>query len=135
MRVVMTSLALAALCACNKPADTNVAMDANMDHANMAMAAPMQIKATTWELTDNGKAIQESIDGNGNYIATSGTEHIDHGTARMVDGKPCFTSAMNKDGEICWTNPNVEIGQSAETTSDKGQKLTVKRVEYVEKTM
>lgn len=145
MRVVMISLAVLALAACNKPAETNVAdanatdanvaMDANMDHANMATPAAFDIKGTSWEFTQNGKAMQESIDADGKYIATAGTEHIDHGTAVMKDGKACFTSAMDKDGEICWTDPMLEPGQSGKTTSDKGQVLDIKRVDYVAKTM
>jgi hypothetical protein len=49
----------------------------------------------------------------------------------MKDDKACFTSAMDKEGEVCWTTQAVEIGQSMDTTSDKGKKLTVKRVAYV----
>jgi len=45
--------------------------------------------------------MQESVDANGNYIITSGAEHIDHRTAVMKDGKACFTSAMTKEGEEC----------------------------------
>ena len=85
--------------------------------------------------TEDGKPMVESIDADGNYIANAGTEHADHGTAVMKDGKACFTSAMNDEGEVCWTNPNLEVGQSGETTSDKGEKLTVKRIEYVALTM
>ena len=53
----------------------------------------------------------------------------------MKDGKACFTSAMTKDGEVCWTDPTVAVGQSVNTTSDKGEKLTVTRVAYVPLTM
>lgn len=147
MRVVMTSLAVLALCACSKPADNAVA-DANlatadgnadmnmaMNTANMAMSAAFDIKGTSWEFTQKGKAMQESIDEKGNYIAVSGKEHVDHGTATMKDGKACFTSAMTKEGEVCWTDPKTEVGQSGITTSDKGEKLTVKRVDYVARTM
>lgn len=143
MRVVMTSLAVLALCACSKPADNAVA-DANlatvdgnadMNATNMAMPAAFDIKGTSWEFTQKGKAMQESIDEKGNYIAVSGKEHVDHGTATMKDGKACFTSAMTKEGEVCWTDPKTEVGQSGETTSDKGEKLTVKRVGYVARTM
>jgi hypothetical protein len=65
----------------------------------------------------------------------SGKEHIDHGTAVMKGGKACFTSAMDKEGEVCWTDPMVAIGGSGETTSDKGEKITVKRTDYVPLTM
>ena len=142
MRIVMTSLVVLALMACSKPAETsneaNVA-DANMstdaataDANAMATPAAFEIAGTSWEFTMDGKAQTETIDASGNYVAWSGAEHIDHGTAVMKDGKACFTSAMTKDGEVCWTDPKVEVGQTGETTSDKGEKLTVKRIAYTE---
>ena len=113
MRTVTTSLAVLVLVACGKPAETtndmnaadaNVTMDANtsMD-TNMAAPAGFQINETSWEFTRKGKATTESVDANGNYVAWSGDEHIDHGTAVMKEDKVCFTSAMDKEGEICWT--------------------------------
>src|SRR5436190_13733013 len=142
MRIVMTSLAVLMLVACSKPAETtndanvadaNVAMDANMAmDANVAAPAEFQINETTWEFTRKGEATTESVDAGGNYVAWSGDKHIDHGTAVMKDGKACFTSAMDKEGEVCWTTSPVEIGQSMETLSDKGETLTVKRVAYAE---
>jgi predicted transcriptional regulator len=140
MRIVMTSLAVLALMACNKPAETtteniaeeNMATDTNAVDANaMATPAAFQLNETTWELTDDGKNITESIDASGNFVAWSGSEHVDHGTSVMKDGKACFTSAMDKKGEVCWTTQPVEIGQSMDTTSDKGEKLTVKRVAFM----
>ena len=141
MRIVMTSLAVLALVACSKPAETtndmntadaNMAMEANATaDANMATPAGFQINETSWEFTQDGKAQTESIDASGNYVAWAGNEHIDHGTAVMKDDKACFDSAMDKEGETCWTTSPTEIGQSFETTSDKGEKLTVKRVAFV----
>jgi len=140
MRIVMTSLAVLALMACNKPAETttenvaeeNMAMDANAMDANaMATPAAFQLNETTWEFTMDGKAQTETIDASGNYVAWAGNEHIDHGTSVMKDGKACFTSAMDKEGEVCWTTQPTEIGQSMDTTSDKGDKLTVKRVAFM----
>ena len=126
--------AVAMLAACQKseapPADNAASAEANA--VTETPAAIMSLLGTSWEFTRDGKAIQESIDSNGNYIANSGTEHIDHGTYAAVDGKQCFTSAMTDEGQVCWTAPaNMEIGESADITSDKGEKLTVKRVEYV----
>jgi len=141
MRKVMVSLAVLALVACNKPAETtndmnavdeNAAMETNAADANMAMPAAFEIKGTSWEFTRNGKATTESVDATGNYVAWSGAEHIDHGTAVMKDDKACFTSAMDKEGEICWTTAPTDVGQSFDTTSDKGEKLTVKRIAYAE---
>jgi ABC-type glycerol-3-phosphate transport system substrate-binding protein len=132
---ILTATACLALAGCSKPAEAPA--DANADAANEAVAAAFEIKETSWEFTDpeTKKLIFESVDANGNYIANAGAEHFDHGTAVMKDGKACFTSAMDDEGEVCWTNPNVEVGQSGETTSDKGEKLTVKRVEYKPLTM
>lgn len=93
------------------------------------------INETSWEFTRDGKPMQESVDAEGNYIINSGTEHIDHGKAVMKDGKACFTSAMTKEPEECWTDPKVAVGETGETTSDKGEKLTVKRVAYAALTM
>jgi hypothetical protein len=128
--------AIAALAACSRQAAPT---DANMATANEVAATPVpaafSINETSWEYTRDGKPRQESIDAGGNYIITSGAEHIDHGTAVMKDGKACFTSAMTKEGEVCWTDPKLEVGASGETVSDKGEKLHLKRVAYVPKTM
>jgi hypothetical protein len=135
----MCSLAVLALVACNKPAETtndmnaadaNMAMETNATDANMATPAGFQINETSWEFTRKGKATTESVDASGNYVAWSGAEHIDHGTVVMKDDKACFTSAMDKEGEVCWTTSPIEVGQSFETTSDKGEKLTVKKIAY-----
>ncbi|MBA3667333.1 MAG: hypothetical protein H0W65_06390 [Sphingomonas sp.] len=140
MRIVMTSLAVLALVACNKPAktadsnmaDNNMAMDGNAMDANaMAMPAAFQINETTWEFTEDGKPMTETVDASGNYVAWSGDKHIDHGTAAMVDGKVCFTSAMDKMGPECWTTTETAVGATLNTTSDKGKKLAVKRVAYM----
>ena len=147
MRKIMLLAAVAALAGCQQKAaapaeEANVAVAADENMANAAEpaaagAALASINETSWEFTDNKtkKPIQESVDATGNYIAVSGKEHIDHGTAAMKDGKACFTSAMTKDGEVCWTDPMLAEGASGETTNDKGEKLTVKRVAYVPLTM
>ncbi len=130
----------AALAACGQTQEaTTNTDDVNVAEANMEAPAPtpagFQLNETTWTFTQDGKAIQESIDASGNYIANSGDEHVDHGTAVLKGDKACFTSAMNQEGEVCWTAAATEIGQSMETTSDKGEKLTVTRVAYVPMTM
>ena len=143
MRKLILVAAFAALAGCSQqpaaePAnDADVAVDANVVDVNAAGTALASINETTWEFTDTetGKPMQESVDAAGKYITVSGTEHIDHGTAVMKDGKACFTSAMTKDGETCWTDPMVAEGSSGETTSDKGEKVTVKRTAYVPLTM
>ena len=141
MRIVMTSLAVLALVACSKPAEpandtnlanANMAMEANATtDANMAKPAGFQINETSWEFTRDGKAHKETIDANGNYVSWSDDKHVDHGTVVMKDGKACFTSAMDKEGEVCWTTSPTEIGQSFDTISDKGEKLSVKRIAFL----
>ena len=105
----------------------------------LAKPAAFQIKNTTWTFVDkkDGK-LKESVDADGNYITnTIGGKHVDHGTAVMKDSKACFTSAMTKDGEICWTTPPhaMKVGHTFVTTSDKGEKLKVTRVAYVKLSM
>ena len=140
MRIVMTSLAVLALVACQKPAeptndmnatDANMTMDANATaDANLATPAAFQINETSWEFTRKGKAQVETIDAAGNYVAWSGDEHVDHGSAVVKADKVCFDSAMDEAGEECWTTSPIEVGQTFETTSDKGEKLTVKRIAF-----
>lgn len=141
MRTFALLAAVAALSACSQGDEAAPANEPSAEAAaNEAVAAPAalaSINETSWEFTDpeSGKAILESVDADGNYIANAGTEHFDHGTAVMKDGKACFTSAMNDEGETCWTDPMLAVGESGETTSDKGETLTVKRVAYTPLTM
>jgi hypothetical protein len=104
--------------------------------AKAAKHAAFQINNTTWTYVDHGKKVRESVDADGNYIenAVSG-KHVDHGTAVMKGDKVCFTSAMTKEGESCWTTKPVSIGHSFVTTNDKGRKLKVTRVAYVKLSM
>ena len=143
MRTMILVAAVAALAGCSQeqPA-AEPANDANLAAAEANAAGPaatpaaMSLNETSWTFTRDGKAIQESIDANGNYIANSGDEHVDHGRYVLADGKHCFTSAMTKEGQDCWTAPALtEVGKTAEITSDKGEKLTVTRVAYVPLTM
>lgn len=140
MRMIICLSAAIALVGCNKASEAPPAADNNTATEVTNTAAPAALTSlneTTWEFTDakSGKPMKESVDAAGKYITVSGKEHIDHGTAVMKGGKACFTSAMTKQGEVCWTDPMVAIGQSGETTSDKGEKLTVKRVAYTPLTM
>jgi len=96
-----------------------------------AKAAAFQINSTSWKYTQKGEHLRMSVDAKGNYIEnTAAGKHKDHGTAVMKGDKVCFTSAMTKEGEICWTTKPVSIGHSMATVSDKGDKLTVTRTAY-----
>jgi hypothetical protein len=147
MHKLVLLTAVAALAACTQERAADPAIENDLNAANVAnesvdanMAAPValaSINETTWEYTDpkTKKPMQESVDATGKYITVSGKEHIDHGTAVMKGGKACFTSAMDKEGEVCWSDPMINPGQSGETTSDKGEKLPIKRTDYVPLTM
>ena len=140
MRTIICLTAVLALAACNKeaaPAADNAVTEVTETAAPAAPAALTTMNETTWEFTDakTGKPMQESVDAAGKYIAVSGKEHMDHGTVVMKDGKACFTSAMDKVGEVCWTDPLLAEGASGETTSDKGEKLAITRTAYVPLTM
>ena len=120
------------------PAAPAAAPAAPMAPATVAKPTAFQLDETTWTFTDtDGTKVQESIDAKGNFIANSadGKKHIDHGTSVMKGDKACFTSAMTKEGEVCWTTKPVAVGQSLDTVSDKGRKLTVTRVAYVPMSM
>ena len=123
MRLIVCMTAVVALCASAAPATAK----------STAKPAAFQLNETSWTYVDPDKKVKarESIDASGNYIenAVSG-KHIDHGIAVMKDGKACFTSAMTKEGEVCWTTKPVAVGQSLNTVSSKGEKLTVTRVAY-----
>jgi len=126
MRLIISLTAALALCATSAPV------------AAKSKAKPaFQLNGTTWTYVDkkDGK-LKESIDADGNYITqTMAGKHMDHGTAVMKDNKACFTSAMTKEGELCWTTTPVAIGHSMNTVNDKGRKLTVHRVAYVKMSM
>jgi len=101
---------------------------AHPTHAKTAF----QLNDTSWTFTDtDGTKVRESIDPTGNYIMqTAAGKHLDHGTAVMKGDKACFTSAMTKEGENCWTTNPTSIGRALHTVNDKGKKLTVTRVAY-----
>src|SRR4051794_15210273 len=89
------------------------ASSVQLDAKTAAKPAAFQINETSWTYVDKKMKVRESIDGSGNYIenAVSG-KLIDHGTVVMKGHKACFTSAMTKEGEVCWTTPSnaVAIG-------------------------
>jgi hypothetical protein len=111
------------------------ASSVQLDAKTAAKPAAFELNETSWTYVDKKMKVRESIDASGNYIenAVSG-KHIDHGTVVMKGHKACFTSAMTKEGEVCWTTPRnaVAIGHSFVTTSDKGQKLKVTRIKYTQ---
>ena len=145
MRLTICLTAALALCACSKSAppaentaDANVALADNLAVTNAEVvpaAATNDYRESSWEFTYKGKPMFESIDAKGNYITNSGDKHEDHGTSVAKGTKICFTSAMNKDGEDCWQDPKLEVGQSGESVSDKGEKVMLKRVAYKPLTM
>lgn len=137
MKKLFLCAGLAMLAACNgQQAPAPATDEANLALETEALAEAMSLNETTWAFTREGKQIQESIDASGDYIANAGDEHLDHGKYALVDGKQCFTSEMTDEGQVCWTAPaKMEIGESAEITSDKGEKLTVTRQTYVPMTM
>ena len=99
--------------------------------AKHAKPASMSIKQNSWTYTYNGTRSLESVDNDGNFITQSSRgKHLDHGTAMMKGNKVCFSSAMDPKRDGCWTAKDLKVGQSAITTSDKGEKLKVTRVKY-----
>ena len=137
MHKIMLFAAVAALAGCSQETAPPPADNANVAAAEAPAATPatMSLNETSWTYTVDGKNVEKSFDATGNYISTVGAAHDDHGTYVARDNKACFTSAMNKDGEMCWTVVDTAIGATMESVSDKGEKLMVTRVAYVAKTM
>lgn len=135
MKKFLVLSSIVALAACGEQATEEETAVAAIDETE-APAEVMSLNETTWTFVMDDMEILESIDADGNYIANAGDEHYDHGTYELVDGMQCFTSAMNDEGQECWTAPaTMEIGESADITSDQGAELTVTRVEYEPLTM
>lgn len=138
MKKLILLAGVASLAAC---ADSAVEEEAPADDMVMEADAPAEgdisLLGTTWTFTDpEGNEVIETIDADGNYIADSADgQHLDHGTMVMKDGQGCFTSAMNDEGEICWTIEPHSVGESQETTGTNGETLTVTRTEYTELSM
>ena len=133
MKKFLTISCVVALAACGSP---EVAEDPVAVTDTEAAAEIMSLHETSWTFSQDGMEILETIDASGNYIADAGDEHYDHGTYELVDGKQCFTSAMNDEGQVCWATPaEIAIGESIDITSDQGDELTVTRVEYQPLTM
>ena len=142
MRKIWLIAGCAALAACQQQAaepanDLNTAEVVDEADANAAAADANAASATnnynesSWEFTYKGKPMLESIDASGNFIAESEGKHVDHGTSVVKGTKICFTSTMKpEEGEDCWQDPKLEIGQTGESVSDKGEKVTLKRVAY-----
>jgi hypothetical protein len=128
---VITSVAMLAACGSPEAEEETVAV-AEVE----APAEAMSLHETTWTFVQDDREIMESIDASGNYIANAGDEHFDHGTYLLIDGKQCFTSAMNDEGQMCWTTPaNIAVGESVDITSDGGEKLAITRADYKPLTM
>ena len=128
---VISSVAMLAACGSPEAEEETVAVA-----ETEATAEVMSLNETTWTFTQDDMQITESIDASGNYVANAGDEHFDHGTYELIDGKQCFTSAMNDEGQECWATPaNIEVGESIDITSDKDAQLTVTRQEYEPLTM
>lgn len=128
---VITSVAMLAACGSPEAEQETVAVA-----EVQAPAKTMSLHETTWTFVMDDKEIMESIDASGNYIANAGDAHFDHGTYVLIDGKQCFTSAMNDEGQMCWTTPaNIGLGESVDITSDGDEKLTITRVDYKPLTM
>jgi len=133
IKKLIAACSIAALAACGSPETVEedvAAVDTE------APAEVMSLNETSWAFVMDDKEILESIDADGNYIANAGDEHFDHGTYELVEGMQCFTSAMNDEGQVCWSTPaQVAVGESMDITSDQGENLTVTRVEYQPLTM
>lgn len=126
----------AALASCAESA-TNEAAPVDNVVVEEVTPAVMSLNETTWTWEAEGSSMVISIDGDGNYIIESADgEHLDHGTYVATEAGDCFTSAMNDEGAECWTTSGeIAIGDSVESSSDKGNSGNYTRVDYRELSM
>ena len=134
--ILLASCAALWACADNAAEEETVAEEnaVAVDETAMAEDSAPEPVSYSWA-GENGEAMVMSIDAEGNYIIEADGEHLDHGTVSANDaGKACFTSEMDQPTS-CWTQTDLEVGGSQETTSDDGMTVTVTRTEYVELAM
>jgi len=135
--VLLAAAAALAACAQSESVNNDATDNSAENVGNETAAAAMSLLGTTWEYEVDGTKMVTSIDASGNYITQDGDGgHVDHGTYVQKETGDCFTSAMNDDGEECWTTATeVAIGATDTATSDKGNSGDFTRVEYRELTM
>ena len=130
MRLMICLTAALALCACSKQPKRRHAAD-NAAEVTKPLRPRRRLPSDQRDDLDFTDKTQEASRNRSTPTAITSAvpaEHIDHGTAVMKDGKACFTSAMTRTARSAG-RPRSRSA-SRETTSDKGEKLTVTRVAY-----
>ncbi|GGD65839.1 hypothetical protein [Croceicoccus mobilis] len=132
MKKILVIAGAAMLSACGSPEAEQAEAPVTETEAPVEV---MPLLDTSWSFAMDGTDYFESIDAEGNYLTNvmtdDGEEHFDHGLYEMIDGKHCFTSQMNEDGQMCWTTPaEIATGDTVDAVSDSGDTLAITRQEY-----
>jgi hypothetical protein len=132
--LLLVAAAAAALVGCQKPADQS-----NQTATNAAtMPAPAPVAAAmvtangstpgTFEVTTkDGKTGHTVLNADGTYVDTDPKGKETKGTWNVTGGKTCF-DPEGAEGPACYAETAVAADGSFTATSDKGEKVTVKKV-------
>jgi hypothetical protein len=134
---LLVAAAIAALGGCQKPAttsnETNETAAANSAATAPAPAPAAMVTANgstpgTYEVTTkDGKKGHTVLNADGTYVDTDPSGKETKGAWNVTGGKTCF-DPEGAEGPACYTEGAVGADGSFTATSDKGEKVTVKKV-------
>jgi opacity protein-like surface antigen len=135
--VLLIAAAAAALVGCQKAA-TKSDQPAAPEASNSAASAPAGTVAAmttangstpgTFEvITKDGKKGHTVLNADGTYVDTDPSGKATKGTWNVTGGKTCF-DPEGKEGPSCYAETAVGADGSFTATSDKGEKVTVKKI-------
>ncbi len=133
--VLLAAAAVAALGACQKPATTSNETNETAANASATAPAPAAAMVTangstpgTFEVTTkDGKKGKTVLNADGTYVDTDPSGKETKGTWNVTDGKTCFDPDGN-EGPSCYAESAVGADGTFTATSEKGEKVTVKKV-------
>lgn len=93
------------------------------------------LAGTSWTFTPDAKTglITATFGTDGHYYDINNGKMVESGTFVSKDGKVCENvDGTPQDDHVCWTIPNPlpPMGGKADTTSDKGQTVTLTRITF-----
>ena len=135
--LLLVAAAIAALGGCQKPAttsnETNETAAANSAATAPAPAPAAMVTANgstpgTYEVTTkDGKIGHTVLNADGTYVDTDPSGKETKGAWSVTGGKTCF-DPEGAEGPACYAEGAVGADGSFTATSDKGEKVTVKKV-------
>ncbi|HEX6661763.1 MAG TPA: hypothetical protein VF067_07845 [Sphingomicrobium sp.] len=134
-KLLLLAAATVALVGCQKPADqsnnqaaANAAAPAAPAPAAAAMVTANGSTPGTFEVTNkDGTKGNTVLNADGTFVDTDAKGKVTKGTWNVTGGKTCF-DPEGTEGPMCYAESAVGADGSFTATSDKGEKVTVKKV-------